>query len=195
MLQISPQIFDKRLFLYCWITFALLKLRAKAHSHDLANPRGQQFDPRERFILTLSLIKINTRTAWSPWSQGTQHDPFLPLCPPITYWWLEVTVHLKFYPSTHTSTYSEWSSMEKMLFWVQMVYLRHLPAGANATMLTSQTMISCSFQMNIKRVFLETFWHSIFRWIKCFFSPIGMLTADILTVNLKRHHLQPFNLG
>ncbi len=43
-----------------------------------------------RFILTLSLIKMNTRIARSPWSQGTQHDPFLPLYPPVTHWWLAV---------------------------------------------------------------------------------------------------------
>lgn len=86
----------KKLLFNYWITFALPKLTVKAHSHDLANPRGQKFDPWERFILTLPLIKINTRTAWSSWSQGTQHDPFLPLCPLITHWWLEETVHFMF---------------------------------------------------------------------------------------------------
>ncbi len=62
------------MFFNCWITFALLKLRAKAHSHNLVNPRGQQFDPRSFYPHSLidqdehknsSIPLISGDTTWS----------------------------------------------------------------------------------------------------------------------------------
>ncbi len=66
----------KRLFFNCWITCS----RESTFSWPCKSQRATVWSTRTFYPHSLSLIKINTRTAWSPWSQGTQHDPFL--CPP-----------------------------------------------------------------------------------------------------------------